>query len=150
MTTAGLMIAMLIGGAQVALAHGHEHGDIHNLEISNPSKNMKGGFLTTKEIDGYAVSFHIMKASASMTKGDSHHLMIKVEQKGKILNDLMVNSKVVYPDGKSESKMLMKMGDWYMTSYDFSHLGKHQVMVLFKTSDGKKHFGGVVYSKKPS
>ena len=150
MTTTGLMIAMLIGGAQVALAHGNEHNDIHNMEISNPTKNMKGGFLTTKEIDGYAVSFHIMEAATSMTKGDSHHLMIKIEQKGKTLNGLMANSKVVHPDGKSESKMLMKMGDWYMASYDFSHLGKHQVMVLFKTNDGKKHFGGVVYSKKPS
>ena len=42
--------------------------------------------------------------------------------------------------------MMMKMGDWYMAGYNLGHAGNHQVMVLFKTSDGKKHFGGVLYN----
>jgi len=52
---------------------------------------------------------------------------------------------VVHPNGKAESKMMMKMGDWYMAGYDLGHAGRHQVMVLFKTADGKKHFGGTFY-----
>ena len=153
MTAAGLMIVMLMGGAQLALAHGdgHHHmdGDMHNpcsMGMSSAMGNMKGGFLTTKEVDGYAVSFHIMKAPAGMAKGGSHHVMIKVEQDGKTLTGLVGNSKVTHPNGKSESKMLMKMGDWYMASYDLGHPGKHQVMVLFKTEDGAKHFVGVEYA----
>lgn len=41
--------------------------------------------------------------------------------------------------------MLMKMGDWHMAGYDLNAPGKYQLMVLFKTSDGQKHFGGVHY-----
>jgi len=149
MTTAGLMIVMLMGGAQLALAHGdahhHEYGDMHNMEMASSMGSMKGGFLTTKEIDGYTVSFHIMKASAGMAQGGTHHVMIKVAEGGKAMTDLVANSKVTHPNGKSESKMLMKMGDWYMASYDLGHPGKHQIMVLFKTNDGGKHFGGVNY-----
>ncbi|MCW8887085.1 MAG: hypothetical protein OQK12_17805, partial [Motiliproteus sp.] len=70
---------------------------------------------------------------------------IKVEQNNTVVSELTANSKVVYPDGKDESKALMKMGDWYMVGYDLKDHGKHQLMVLFKTADGKKHFGGVHY-----
>jgi len=150
MTAAGVMIVMLMGGAQLALAHGDEHhhmdGDMHNMAMSSAMGNMKGGFLTTKEVDGYSVSFHIMKAPKGMAHGGSYHVMVKVEQNSKVLTDLVANSKVVHPNGASESKMLMKMGDWYMASYDLDHPGKHQVMVLFKTTDGAKHFVGVEYA----
>jgi len=73
MTAAGLVIVMLMGGAQLALAHGDEH---HHMD------------------------------------GDMH----------------------------------TRMGDWYMASYDLDHPGKHQVMVLFKTEGGEKHFVGVEYA----
>ena len=39
----------------------------------------------------------------------------------------------------------MKMGDWLMAGYGLGHKGKHQMMVLFKTKDGKKYKGGVYY-----
>jgi len=137
---------MFMGGAQSAIAHGDDHHNMHNpCSMSMAMGDMKGGFLTTKEIDGYAVSFHIMKAQEGMAQGGTHHVMIKVAQDGKAITDLVANSKVVHPNDKSESKMLMKMGDWYMASYDLGHPGKHQVMVLFKTNDGGKHFGGVDY-----
>jgi len=145
MTEAGLMIIMLLGGAQLALAH----GDMHNpcsMGMSSSMGNMKGGFLTTKEIDGYSVSFHIMKAAKGTDHGGSYRVMIKVEKDGKALTDLVANSKVVHPNGISESKMLMRMGNWYMASYSLEHAGTHQIMVLFKTEDGAKHFGGVDYS----
>ncbi len=154
MTAAGLMIVMLMSGAQLALAHGDAHhhmdGDMHGMAMNSGMGQMKGGFLTSKEVDGYTVSFHIMKAAAGMVKGGSHSVMIKVEHDGQVLTDLMANSKVVHPNGESESKMLMRMGDWYMASYDLGHPGKHQVMVLFKTDDGAKHFVGVEYAGKSS
>jgi len=80
-----------------------------------------------------------------MQHGGSHNVMIKVEKDGKALTNLTANSKVMHPNGKSESKMLMKMGDWYMAGYDLDHSGQHKLMVLFKTADGAKHFGGVLY-----
>lgn len=144
--------AAALGVAQSAWAHGdHEAmqgGQMHEDHHSHDMGEMKGGFLVKKEIDGYQVSFHIMKAPAEMAKGGSHHLMIKIEKEGKVLNDLMVNSKAIHPNGESESKMLMRMGDWYMAAYDFGHEGQHQVMVLFKDRAGNKHFGGIYYPEK--
>jgi len=105
-------------------------------------------YLVKKEIDGYTVSFHAMKAKETMQHGGTHHFMAKVEKDGKALTDLVVNSKVTHPNNKSESKMLIKMGDWYMAGYDLGHEGQHQLMVLFKTADGAKHFGGVYFPEK--
>ncbi|SIS65565.1 hypothetical protein [Neptunomonas antarctica] len=104
-------------------------------------------FLEKKDIDGYTVSFHVMKADEGMGHGGSHNMMIKVEQQGAMVKNLKINSKVVYPDGSDESKPLMVMGDWQMAGYDLKESGKHQLMVLFKTADGKKHFGGLYYGE---
>ena len=120
----------------------HHRGHMNHMK--------KGAFMMTKELDGYQVTFHVMKAPQGMQKGGSHHFMLKVEQDGKPETGLIVNSKVIHPGGQSESKMMMRMGDWYMASYDLGHPGKHQVMVLFKTPDGKKHFGGVYYDPRES
>jgi len=128
-----------------AMSKDHMHGEMAG-EMKNASDGM---LLVRKDIDGYQVSFHIMKAPAGMQKhGGNHHFMFKAEKDAKALTDLMVNSKVTHPDGKSESKMMMKMGDWYMAGYNLSHQGQHQLMVLFKTADGQKHFGGILYPQK--
>jgi len=127
-------------------AHGHSHDGGHSHDSGDHSDHKT--FLKKKHIDGYDVTFHVMDAKDGMKMGDeSHHFMIKVEDKGKQLNNIKINSKVVFPNGKAESKMLMKMGDWYMAGYDLANPGKHQMMILFKTADGKKHSGGVYYTK---
>jgi Ni/Co efflux regulator RcnB len=131
----------------------HKHGNMgqmkgmkdHKQMKQDDTGQMKGMFLVKKEIDGFTVSFHAMKAKEGMQHGGTHNLMVKVEKNGNALVDLAVNSKVTHPNSKSESKMLMKMGDWYMAGYDLGHEGQHQLMVLFKTADGSKHFGGVYY-----
>ena len=155
-----LLIAGLTFGSGMAWAHGDEHMSgsmahnpcsMHAMKDMNPCdmKGMKKGmFLKKKVIDGYEVSFHIMKAPEGMAKGGTHHLMVKVVQHGKVVGLQAVNSKVTHPNDKSESKMMMKMGDWYMASYDLGHAGEHKVMILFKTLDGKKHFGGIAYPSK--
>lgn len=102
-------------------------------------------FLEKSDIDGHSVSFHVMAVDPGTQHGGSHNLMIKVEKSGGILSDIVANSKVVFPDGRESSKMLMKRGDWYMAGYDLDPPGEYQLMVLFKTSDGQKHFGGVHY-----
>lgn len=123
--------------------HNHDHGaSAQQGEMSHAMHEM---FLQKREVDGYNVSFHVMQAQEGMRHGGSHNFMIKVEQGSKILDDVIINSKVIYPDGKSESKALMKMGDWYMNGYDLKAEGKHQMLILFKTSDGKKHQAGVYY-----
>jgi len=128
---------------------GHGHHDMDAVadhgQMQGDMKAMNEIFLVKKDIDAYTVSFHVMKVKAGMEHGGSHNLMVKVEKDGKALTDLTANSKVTHPNGKSESKMLMKMGDWYMAGYDLDHAGQHKLMVLFKTADGKKHFGGVHY-----
>jgi hypothetical protein len=119
------------------------HAAMNHDQMSHSSESKM--FLEKRDIDGYTVSFHVMKAADGMQHGGSHNLMIKVEQNEAVVTELKANSKVIYPDGKDESKALMKMGDWYMVGYDLKDRGKHQLMVLFKTADGKKHFGGVHY-----
>ncbi len=131
------------------------HGDMHSesmqghdqMEGHGDMQKMEGTFLAKKEIDGFTVSFHAMKVKKSMQHGGTHNVMVKVEKDGKALTDLIINSKVTHPNGNSESKMLMRMGDWYMAGYDLDHDGQHQLMVLFKTADGAKHFGGVYFPK---
>jgi len=105
-----------------------------------------GEMLEEKQaIDGYTVTFHVMKAQPGKEMGGTHDFMVKIEKDGKAITDLAVNSKAIHPDGRAESKMMMRMGDWYMTGYGLDHSGKHQLMVLFRTADGARHSGGVYY-----
>ncbi|MDH5637663.1 MAG: hypothetical protein OEZ04_04170 [Nitrospinota bacterium] len=148
--TALLMVALTWVAPTWAADHKHMHGDMHgepgmSKSMDSDKKSMSGMFMTTKEINGYKVSFHVMKASGGMKHDDSHNLMVKVEKGGAPVSGLIANSKVIHPDGTEESKKLMQMGDWMMAGYDLGHKGKHQLMILFKTADGKKHFGGVFY-----
>jgi len=116
--------------------HDHGHGAMGKM------------FLIKKQIDGYDVSFHVMKAQPGKEMGGSHDFMIKVEKNGKTYTKIPMNTKVVHPNGQAESKKTMVMGDWLMAGYDLGHKGKHQLMILFKTPDGKKHKGGVFYPGK--
>ncbi len=143
------LAGMLAAGSAVVAGEGHDHDkgmkhDDHGHGMHD-QKHAGGMFLKKKEIDGYTVNFHVMPAKKGMEHGGSHNLMIKIEQNGKALTDVKINSKVIHPNGKAETKPLMKMGDWYMNGYDLGHDGKHQLMILFKTADGKKHKGGVYY-----
>jgi len=156
-----LLIAGLTLASGVAQAHGDEghHMDGHmsdkmthnpcSMKPMNPCGMQKDSFMKKNVIDGYDVSFHIVEAPKGMEHGGSHHLMVKVEKDNKLVSLKAINSKVTHPNEQSESKMMMKMGDWYMVSYNLAHPGEHKVMVLFKTSDGQKHFGGTVYSSHP-
>lgn len=144
-----MIIAMGLSAIPQAMASGMHEGAgnpcsmKHHSSMDEKMAGMKGAFLAQKQVDGYMVSFHIMKAPENMQHGGSHHVMIKVEKDGRLSGDIVVNSKVTHPNGESESKMMMKMGDWYMAAYDLGHPGPHQVMVLFKTADGTKHFVGI-------
>lgn len=128
---------------------GHDHQKMDNMEGMNHGMqgNMEKNkmFMEKKDIDGYQVSFHVMPAKADMQHGGSHNVMIKVEKDGVALNDVVINSKVFLPNKSTDSKMLMKMGDWYMAGYDLDATGKNGIMILFKTADGQKHKGSVYY-----
>ncbi|RMH14754.1 MAG: hypothetical protein D6698_12315 [Gammaproteobacteria bacterium] len=126
----------------------HHHDDAMDDSHHKMGKGMQkasGMFLVKKSVDGYDVTFHVMKAKKGMEHGGSHHFMIKIEKGHEIVGNAMINSKVKYPDGKAQTKKMMKMGDWYMAGYDLKHEGKHQMMILFKTADGQKHKAGVYY-----
>lgn len=161
-----ILITLFISGTQLAIAdiEGHKHGPHknsheklghhkHNIHRhSEPdemhkhsSSEVAGMFLTHEMIDGYKVTFHAMSARKKMDHGKSHNFMVKVERDDKPIDVVAVNSKVKHPNGQTESEMMMKMGDWYMAGYDLGHPGQHQLMVLFKTNDGEKHFGGVFF-----
>lgn len=138
-----LMVALLLPGmAQAEMDHSSKAPVL--------AKQQKVGdmFLEKKMIDGYHVSFHIMKATPGQEHGGSHNVMIKVEKGGAVLGDVVINSKVKDPTGKASQKRLMKMGDWFMNGYDLGAKGQYKVMILFKTADGKKHKGMVLYPGK--
>jgi len=145
LTMAGILA---VGLTQPVMMHAHGDELHQSTSVEHHIAPTPGMFLVKKEIDGYTVSFHVMKAKEGMQRGGTHNLMVKVEKEDKALTNILVNSKVSHPNKESESKMLMKMGDWYMAGYDLGHPGPHQIMVLFKTTDGKKHFGGIDYPSK--
>jgi len=142
---------LAIGIAQPAMthAHGDEHPQITGAEEHHMTST-SGMFLVKKDIDGYIVSFRIMKAKEGTRHGGTYNLLVKVEKNGKALTNILVDSKVLHPNKESENKMLMRMGKWYMANYDLSHPGPHQIMVLFKTENGIKHFGGIDYPSQGS
>ncbi len=136
---------LAIGLTQPVLAQANGDENQQSVGMEHP---MPGTFLVKKEIDGYQVSFHVMKPREDAQHGGPHSFMIRIEKNGRAITDAIVNSRSVHPVGASESKMMMKMGDWYMAGYDLGHKGQHHLMVLFKTADGKKHSGGVYYPVK--
>ena len=142
-------LSTLLISAPLYAGSGHDSGHGSSQPTDHSAMGQGGGqmFLEKREIDGYSVSFHVMEAAEGMRHGGSHNLMVKVEQGANAIGELQANSKVIYPDGKEESKPLMQMGDWFMAGYDLKPGGQHQLMVLFKTADGKKHFGGVHYGQ---
>lgn len=144
-----LSAVMLSSGFSAGVSAGDSTMPMNHSEMNQDSMSQGMAqnkmFLEKKDIDGYTVSFHVMAAEEGMNHGGSHNLMIKVDKDGATVKGVQINSKVVYPDGTEESKSLMKMGDWQMAGYDLKASGKHQLMVLFKTADGKKHFGGLHY-----
>lgn len=131
-------------GDDDGMKHG-DHDGMKHKEHAKAGQKMDGMFLEKRQIDGYDVSFHVMKPADGPSMGGTHHVMIKVEKDGKPVDGIVMNTKVVYPDGKDESKKAMKMGGWYMAGYDMQDGKKHQLMILFKTPDGEKHKGGVYY-----
>ncbi len=131
-----LLIAALPSGLLAAM-------DSHIASMT--VEQQRDMFLEKKEIDGYAVSFHVMKVDPGMEHGGSHNFMVKIEKDGLPQHDVVINSKVILADGKVQSKPLMKMGDWFMGGYDLDAPGRHQLLILFKTADGLKHKGGVLY-----
>jgi len=154
-----LMLAMVqsaVAGDDMQGMHGALHGDKYSPCAMKPLPRMsgkmvgmkKGQFMKKTAVDGYIVTFRIMKAKVGMAQGGTHHLMIKVEKNGVVITDLAANSKASHPNEQSESKMMMKMGDWYMAAYDLGHKGPHELTVLFKTADGVKHFTGIKLSEK--
>ena len=143
-TFAALLI--ITGPLYASSDHDHDHDHGAGMGDDHHDSAMNKMFLKKKEIDGFDVSFHIMKAKPGKEMGGSHDFMIKVESGGKALTNITMNTKVIHPNGESETKNTMRMGDWLMAGYDLGHEGRHQMMVLFKTIDGKKYKGGFYYS----
>lgn len=66
---------------------GHQHNNEHHTEsIDHNTRHDNYGmkkemmFLVQQQIDGYDVSFHVMKAKPGKEMGGSHDFMIKVEK----------------------------------------------------------------------
>ena len=142
-TTLALAMAAL-STQSISASHGHGEAP---MDMSQAMPQANKMFLEKRQINGYTVSFHVMEAAEGMQHGGSHNLMLKVEQEDKLLSDIKINSKVVFPDGSEKSRQPMKMGEWFSAGYDLGNQGEHQLMVLFKTADGKKHFGGVKFAQ---
>lgn len=116
-----------------------------HAQQGGPMSGNQGMFEQQLDVDGYRVTFHIMAAQPGKEMGGSHDVMVKLEKDGQGVTDVQINSKVIHPDDRSETRMMMTMGDWFMAGYDLGHEGQHQVMILFKTADGSKHKSGIRY-----
>ena len=139
-----LIVSSQLQGAENS-AHQEQNDQMKDMNMTTQQE--ENIFLEKRVIDGYDVQFHIMKVSPDLKLEGSHNFLIKIENKGEILGDVTINSKIIYPSDKSESKFLTKMGDWYMKDFNLDEEGKYQLIILFKTVDGKKHKGGVYYER---
>ena len=105
------------------------------------------GFVVRKGIrDDYTVIFHIMRSPEGMRYSkNQYHLMVVVEKDHQPVTGLQMTSRVVHPDGTSEQKPMIHMGEWYMALYNLGHdQGRHWITVQFKIS-GKKYSAGTYY-----
>jgi len=128
-----------------AKMQGENRGWHPSQESVQSRGEMKGTFVKKKTVNGYQLTFHVMKAADDLGHGGAYQFKLKVEQNGRPVKNLIVNSKVTHPKNQSESKMMLKMGDWYTAGYDLTHPGNHELIVLFKAKDGSKHSAGVYY-----
>lgn len=124
----------------------HSHGGSQKMGDSAAAE--PSPFMEKIYVDGYEVTFHVMDAASEMQHGGEQNLMVMVQKNQKVIGDLIVNSKIVAPNKTESSKPMMGMEPWYMAGYDLSSKGPYQLMVLFKTEDGQKHFAGVHYDAK--
>jgi len=135
-----LAIAAILMGQPPALA---EHAmDKHGLVMKH-----EAGFIVRKGIqDDYTVIFHVMRSPEGMRYSKEHyHLMVVVEKDHKPVTGLQMTSSVRHPDGTTEQKPMMHMGEWYMTLYNLSHeQGRHWITVQFNKS-GKQYSAGAYY-----
>ncbi len=154
-----ITLLVMASTAAASGSHGHDHDnnsrshesteghdDSHGDEKHEHSKQMGDMFMVEKEVDGYMVSFMVMPAKPGKNMGGSHDFMVKIKRDGQILNNVVMKTKVKHPNGQSETKKAMVMGDWLVAGYDLGHKGKHQLMILFKTADGEKHKAGIYYA----
>ncbi|MDQ6960380.1 MAG: hypothetical protein Q9M27_05060 [Mariprofundaceae bacterium] len=135
-----LAIAIILMGQAPALA---EHATDKHGQVMKHEE----GFIVKKGIrDDYTVIFHVMRSPEGMRYSmDQYHLMVVVEKDGKPVTGLHVTSNVLHPDGTSETKPMMHMGEWYMALYNLSHeQGRHWITVQFNIS-GKKYSAGAYY-----
>lgn len=136
---AGAIFIQSLSAAPTMAQHDHDQHAGHG---------MSGMFLERREVDGYTVTFHVMPADERMDMGGTHHLMVQVKKDGKFQKKLDINSKVIYPDGEAQFKMLTLMDGWYMAGYDLAHQGRHQLLIMFKGAAGDTHKAGVYYPGK--
>jgi len=138
--------AVILLGASPALAAKHTNGHKQKAGHNQVMKH-EGGFIVRKGIqDDYTVIFHVMRSPEGMRYSKEHyHLMVVVEKDDKPVTGLQMTSKVLHPDGTSERKPMMHMGEWYMALYNLSHeQGRHLITVRFSIS-GKKYSAGAYY-----
>ena len=147
------MLLIFTPGLQAADHAGHSGSKDQAMDMNMPGMAKEAPpqetFMKQEIIDGYTVTFHVMKSAPGMDHGGSHNLMVKVEKdgSGQILDKIM--SKVIWADGTDQQKQLFKMDDWYMNGFDLGSPGQHQLIILFKTADGTKHNGGVYFEAPP-
>lgn len=140
-TALAVVTSLVLANAQAETGMMQDMGD-HREAMNGMSS---AAFLINQVVDGYHVRFHVMAAPEGQMQHGDHHFMIQVMQDGRPVPSIRVNSKVIGPDGRSQSHPMMIMGDWFMAAYDMSAKGRYQLLILFKTPDGKKHKAGVYY-----
>ncbi|GAV20619.1 hypothetical protein MMIC_P1591 [Mariprofundus micogutta] len=148
------VIIMLLGNIQPSWAGDGSHDEKHHNNVDTlyeksteymHTENMKGLLLKKEVVDGYHLTFHVMKAEKDEVQGCEFRFMFRVEQNGAMVQNVIVNSRVRHPNNQSESKMMVKTGDWYTAAYDLTHPGEHELIVLFKVKDDSKHSAKVTY-----
>ena len=152
-----LVFTFGISGAYAAMEHNHNH-QMQDSKGMNMSEDME---MHSIEVDGYALSFHIMNGKAfrdymdnmghtghKMREGMSHYIMVDISDKdGKKIKRAKVKLKIIAPGKKETEKLAFPMMGSFGSEFVMNEKGEYQIMTLFKVKD-EKHKGGFIHEMK--
>ncbi|MDQ6992414.1 MAG: hypothetical protein Q9M31_02995 [Mariprofundus sp.] len=152
-----LMVITMFSMATSAMAYDeirktdgrHMHGPLHGggkVFTAHRMDSMAGRLFEKRIVDGYTLSFHIMKAEPGHHIGGPDNLMVRVEKGGEAMINLVLHSMVKHPDGRTIHDKMRKVGNWYLVGDGFEQVGQYQLRVQFETPDGAEHVAQLAYS----
>ena len=139
---------------------GHSMGDMgrsgsHKMDMSVVKADeyiLSYSFMTSAEHHKMMQDMKMDMSKIKMDPNATHHLALEISEEngGKKIEDAKVKLKLIAPDKKEQEKWVERSKEMnhYGCDLELKEKGKYGVIVLFKTSDEKKHMAKFWYDVK--